>query len=147
MASREDPKEAAPPVAVAAEKPLSRKPMQRTSSRMGLPGQLLGHYLGHRLVARKIMRQARSCQTYQSKHGSISVLDYAYDLWHIGSCKFIYPNSLRVLAVVRTCQVCMIYNIMYVCSRHNTTSVTLCCAMYAYVLQLPRWCTESSLCL
>ncbi|CAE7405869.1 unnamed protein product [Symbiodinium sp. CCMP2592] len=37
MASREDAKEAAPPVA--AEKPLSRKAMQRTSSRMGLPGQ------------------------------------------------------------------------------------------------------------
>ena len=45
MASKVDPKEAAPPVAAvpeAAEKqPLSRKPMQRTSSAMGLPGQLL----------------------------------------------------------------------------------------------------------
>lgn len=43
MASKVDPKEAAPPVAAvpeAAEKqPLSRKPMQRTSSAMGLPGQ------------------------------------------------------------------------------------------------------------
>ena len=92
MASREDPKEAAPPVA--AEKSLSRKPMQRTSSRMGLPGQLLGHYLGHRLLLHMLWnqcnrRQARSCQTYKNKHGSISVLDDAYDSWHIGSCKVI----------------------------------------------------------
>ncbi|CAE7352065.1 unnamed protein product [Symbiodinium sp. CCMP2592] len=38
MASRIDPKEAAGPVAAANEPPLSRNPMQRTTSNIGLPG-------------------------------------------------------------------------------------------------------------